>query len=46
MHYLTDEEYDILLEKGYTPEKPFWYINKDEFSEIVRTRPDEDHRRQ
>jgi len=22
--------------------KPFWYINKDEFSDIVDTRPDKD----
>lgn len=40
MYYLTNEERDVLVEaRSWVPEKPFWYINKDEFSEVVKTRP-------
>jgi hypothetical protein len=40
MYYLTDTERKILSENGQVPKKPFWYIGKDEFSEVVRTRYD------
>jgi len=40
MYYLDKDALDILTESGVTPRKPFWYIDKDELSEVVETRPD------
>ena len=39
MYYLTSMEIDALKNLGYDPYMPFWYINKDELSEVVKTRP-------
>jgi hypothetical protein len=39
MYYLSDDEYEALASMGYEPRKPFHYINKDEFSELMKSRP-------
>ena len=39
MYYLTTDERNLLDTNDYDPKKPFWYINKDELSEVVDTRP-------
>lgn len=39
MYYLDDEEYEFLDNAGFEIQQPFWYINKDELSEVVKTRP-------
>lgn len=39
MYYLTETELHVLKSYQYNPTKPFWYVNKDEFSEVVKTRP-------
>jgi hypothetical protein len=39
MYYLSEDEYETLAGMGYDLRKPFHYINKDEFSELMKTRP-------
>lgn len=42
MFYLTPEQRDILGHSGIDPrdmQRPFWYVDKDELSEVVKTRP-------
>lgn len=39
MYYLDDDEYEMLAGLGYNPTQPFWYINKDELFQVVKTRP-------
>ena len=41
MYYLTTEEINLLSNNGHEPRSPFWYLNKDELSEVVKTRPSE-----
>lgn len=41
MFYLTQEQFEMLREAGQFPERPFWYVDKDEFAEVVKTRPDD-----
>jgi len=40
MYYLTDEHKKALEYSGFKPSQPFWYIDKDELSEVVGTRPE------
>jgi hypothetical protein len=42
MYYLTEKEKTILDANTLDPKKPFWYINKDELSEVVDSRPPEE----
>lgn len=39
MYYLTNDELNRLKMGGFNPEQPFWYASKDEFSDVVKTRP-------
>ena len=40
MYYLTkDEAADYRVIHGSYPKRPFWYVSKDELSEVVKTRP-------
>lgn len=40
MFYLTEEQEDLIVKAGQSPERPFDYISKDEFSEnFPYTRP-------
>jgi hypothetical protein len=39
MYYLTKADLAILEQHGFKPSSPFWYLDKDEFSEVVKTRP-------
>ena len=41
MYYLTPLQHRYLLDNDptYRPKRPFWYWDKDEYSEVVRTRP-------
>lgn len=39
MYYLDGEDLWALEGHARFPAKPFWYINKDELSEVVKTRP-------
>lgn len=43
MYYLTDVQLEILrsTQTAYDDplKRPFWYVDKDELSEVVRTRP-------
>ncbi len=43
MYYLTGEQILALEQLSTYPEtllkRPFWYVNKDELSEVVKTRP-------
>lgn len=39
MYYLTKYQQDCMTDLGEKPERPFWYVDKDELSEVVRTRP-------
>lgn len=42
MYYIDAKKYGELLLLGARPQdlyRPFWYINKDELSDVVRTRP-------
>jgi hypothetical protein len=39
MYYLTEGQLALLNDCLQYPDKPFWYINKDELSEVVKTRP-------
>lgn len=39
MYYLKPADLELLKQYGFTPDKPFWYLDKDEFSEVVNTRP-------
>jgi hypothetical protein len=32
-YYLTDEEVDVLVEAGYSPQQPYKFISGDEFSD-------------
>lgn len=41
MYYLTDEQYVMGTRLWGPIQQPFWYIPKDELSEVVRSRPDE-----
>ena len=40
MYYLSKDEIDYLTLVGLKPSKPFWYLDKDEFSEVVKSRPE------
>lgn len=39
MYYLSEDDIIFLQENGFYPDKPFWYLELDEFSEVVKTRP-------
>lgn len=43
MYYLTSKQYGALVISGIDPMKefkrPFWYVSKDEFEGVVKTRP-------
>ena len=40
VYYVTDEMiHDMRWSADITPKQPFWYINQDELSEVVKTRP-------
>ncbi len=43
MYYLTHAQMDLLRNNGHEPDMPFGYISLDELSEVVKTRPTEDH---
>lgn len=36
---LDDKAIQILKDEGYQMRSVYWYIDKDEFSQVVRTRP-------
>lgn len=38
MYYIDNNTLEQLKQSGVNLRKPFWYINKDEFSEVVKTR--------
>ena len=39
LYYLPEEAYNYLrFGHDYQPKQPFWYIDKDEFSEVVDSR--------
>ena len=42
MYYLDPDQRQFLMDSGYFPVCPFWYLSKDELSEVVDTRPDEE----
>ena len=40
MYYLDELHINVLEDAGLAvPKRPFWYISKDELSEVVATRP-------
>ena len=39
MYYLTEAEMDILNRSGFDPRLAFWYWDKDEYADVVKTRP-------
>lgn len=43
MYYLTHQQQSIIMEtmvySDNAPRRPFWYVDKDELSEVVKTRP-------
>ena len=42
MYYLSSKQYGELVLAGIDPAKfkrPFWYVDKDEFEGVVKTRP-------
>jgi hypothetical protein len=39
MYYISDEMKAVLNKEGMKPDRPFWYLDKDELSEVVDTRP-------
>lgn len=43
MYYLTAAQKKLLEDNGHTIDMPFWYISKDEFKGVVKTRPTKDH---
>lgn len=43
MYYLTHAQMALLRNNGHEPDQPGWYADKDEFSEVVKTRPTKDH---
>lgn len=42
MYYLTEAQLSLLRNNGHNPEQPFWYLDKDEFAEVVDSRPPEE----
>jgi hypothetical protein len=38
MYYLKDSQYMAASDRGEL-KRPFWYVSKDELSEVVETRP-------
>jgi len=43
MYYLTRTQMDLLRANGHEPDKPFWYLDGDEFADIVKSRPTDEH---
>jgi hypothetical protein len=43
MYYLTHAQMKLLRANGHEPMRPGWYVNGDEFADVVKTRPTEDH---
>lgn len=41
MYYISDQSYLNLGYNGGHLKRPFWYVSKDEFSEVVATRPED-----
>ncbi len=43
MYYLTHAQMALLRNNGHDPDRPGWYVDGDEFADVVKTRPTEDH---
>lgn len=43
MYYLTQAQMALLRNNGHNPDRPGWYVDKDEFKGVVKTRPTSDH---
>jgi len=43
MYYLTHAQMNLLRNNGHEPDQPGWYVDDDEFADVVVTRPREDH---
>ena len=43
MYYLTHAQMALLRNNGHEPDRPGWYVDGDEFADVVRTRPTDDH---
>jgi len=40
MYYLTEAELaEVFRVRAMKPKRPFWYVDKDEFEGVVKTRP-------
>lgn len=43
MYYLTHAQMNLLRNNGHKPDRPGWYVDGDEFADVIKTRPREDH---
>lgn len=43
MYYLTQAQMDLLRNNGHEPDRPGWYVDGDEFADVVKSRPGPDH---
>ena len=43
MYYLTHAQMDLLRNNGHEPDQPGWYVDGDEFADVVKSRPGPDH---
>lgn len=43
MYYLTHAQMALLRNNGHEPDRPGWYVDGDEFADVVKTRPTSDH---
>lgn len=43
MYYLTYAQMALLRNNGHEPDRPGWYVDGDEFADVVKTRPTANH---
>jgi len=43
MYYLTHKQMKLLRDNGHEPDRPGWYVDGDEFADVVKSRPGPDH---
>ena len=43
MYYLTHAQMKLLRSNGHEPDRPGWYVDGDEFADVVKSRPGPDH---
>lgn len=43
MYYLTHAQMKLLQSNGHEPDRPGWYVDGDEFADVVKSRPGPDH---